>query len=229
MRLFATLFALSLPCTAFADLATPASSEPAVVSPRHTFRVEQPCQERPEYGVDGCEVWLVSTRNPARRVQLPERGLGFAVEVALGRQAYDAGRSMYQSNLHFSPDERYLLREQKVESGTGAAYLYERVGELDYRETAHPDVDEAARDLFARQVGSRHAETSSDEGGGIVELVAWGVDGRSLVVSLRAREIAGYYVVGWQCTVDIATGRAYVTPAQAKANAGTFGRRPQRR
>jgi hypothetical protein len=46
------------------------------------------------------------------------------------------------------------------------------------------------------------------------------------VVALRARSInGGYYVDGWRCTVDIPTGRAYVTRAQEKANAGTFGRR----
>jgi hypothetical protein len=210
MRLFTMLFALSVACSAFADVATPISSKPSVVSPRGTFRVEQVCVDRPDSGVEACQVWLVSISVPSRRVQLPEPD-------------EDAARAMYESELRVSPDERYILREQKIYHGAGAAYLYERVGGLDYRVTANPHVDAVVIDLFAKQVGGH------DEGMGIVELDAWSSDGKSLVVTLRGRDVAGYDVLDWRCTVDIASGRAYVTRAQAKANAGTFSSHAQRR
>jgi hypothetical protein len=211
MPLFATLLVLSLSCSAFADATTPAPSQPAVVSPRGTFRVEQACNERPGSGLDVCEVWLVSIREPGRRAQLPEPDDDNVV------------RAGYKSDLRVSPDERYILREQKLCTGAAAAYLYEPVGELDYRLTANPEVSTAAKGLFVRQAGVR-----DDEGMGIVELDAWSGDGKSLVVTLRGRDVAGHDVRDWRCTIDIGSGRAYVTGAQVKANARTFSRRSSR-
>lgn len=207
MRAFATLVALWLSGSVFADATTPTPSEAATVSPRGTFRIEQACEERPGSGVDVCEVWLVSSRKPAHRVRLAEPD-------------DDTVRAGYESHLRVSPDERYILREQKLYHGAGAAYLYERVGALDYRLTAHSHLDAAAKGLFARQVGVHDDE----EDMGIVELDAWSSEGKLLVVTLRGREVAGYSVLDWRYTFDIDSGRAYVTSAQAKANAGTFSR-----
>jgi hypothetical protein len=102
-------------------------------------------------------------------------------------------------------------------------FLYTRVRALRYRAVGR--IDEAVRRVFARLVGRRRAET---EAMGIVELVSWGEDGKSAVVSLRGREIAGGYdVMGWKCTVELASGRVRVTQAQAAANAAALSK-PER-
>jgi hypothetical protein len=196
---------------------TPARGDSSIASSplrsRGTFRIEQ-VQDPPDEAPYRYTVWLVSTVDPARRARLPDIPL-----FDLGPDV-TSGNVGYPSTLSVSPDERFLLREHKLYHGASALYLYTRVGALRYRAAAPAiRVDDAVRRTFARLVGG------SDDGEpmGIVEFVSWSGDGKSAVVSLRGRDLAGRYdVVGWQCTVELATGRVRVTKAQRKANASAL-------
>jgi hypothetical protein len=178
-------------------------------APGRTFRVEQ--LRGTEAHADEVAIWLVSVRDPSRRARLPEIPLA---DVDPGSSSGNIG---YESELSISPDERFIFRDQKLYHGANAAYLYVRVRRLTYRPGAPARVDRAVKRFFARQVGGRPLEQM-----GIVEFVAWSDDGKSLVASLRGRDVAAHDVLGWRCTIDLASGRVSLTEAQKKANAGTF-------
>jgi hypothetical protein len=202
----------STPAAPPSDKSAPSGS--AVVSPHGTFRIDHEDELSAKTGRDESAFWLVSTRDSSRRVRLPEIPLH---DVEDGATSATIG---YPSEFAISPDERFILRSQKLYHGANAAYLYTRVRDLTYRPAARARVDRTVKRFFAQLVGGRELEQM-----GIIELVEWSGDGKSLVVSLRGREIAGYDVLGWKCTVDLVSGRVRLTEAQKKANAGTFSKR----
>jgi hypothetical protein len=203
------LLSVTLTTQALADVS--ADHAAAAVAPPHTFRVDQEINTPDGASLSEYTTWLVSTVDPARRERLPEIALD---DVSAGITSGTVG---YESDFVISPDERFILRDQKLYHGANALYLYTRVRGLAYRAARHARIDRAVKRFFARAVGGREIEQM-----GIVEFVRWSDDGKSVIVSLRGREVAGYDVVGWQCTFELAGGRVRVSAAQAKANAGTY-------
>jgi hypothetical protein len=209
--------------TAFAD-APGDDLEPAygaVTSRRDTFRIQQYTERSPTSDSSRVETWLLASSTTIVDRRLPE------VSLADVNPDDDSGDIGYPSSFAISPDDRFIFREQKIYHGGNAAYLYVRVrdNELTYRPMALAGrrLDLAVKRFFARQVGGVELEQM-----GIVEFVTWDADEKSLVVSLRGREIAGYEVNDWQCTIDLDVGRVLLTDAQRRRNRGTFTKMTRR-
>jgi hypothetical protein len=172
-------------------------------SPRKHFKIEQWTKSAADG--DEYQTWLVSPVDPTQHTRLPEIAgsdhVGFASEFSI------------------SPEEAWLFRSQKRAHGVGGAYLYAHADGLRYVPAKTARLDLLVERLFARAVG---VKLGDDAEGGIVEYGAW--SGKRLIVTLRGNDIAGYDVVDWHCTVDLATGGVSVTPAQGAANKRTFKR-----
>jgi len=170
-------------------------------------RVEQTSRDAADGGLE----YQVTIADDTSHAALPELALGvYGTTATVG----------FESQLHLAPGDAWLFREQKIAHGVGGAYLYRRVKGAVFVASAKPRVDLTVKTLFGKLAGARRP---ADEMG-IVEFVEWTRDRKAMVVALRGRDVSRFDVVDWRCTVDLATGRAHVTAAQARANRGTFHR-----
>lgn len=142
------------------------------------------------HGRPAYETWLISKAGEA--VRLPEVPIP-KVPGKADTQT-DSGAIGFRSDFNFSPDNKYLLRVQKIRPGAGLAYLYRHVEGLNY--------EPLVRDLHLRASASftRATKILSNHGSVAVEFFSWEPDD-SLVLTLH-----GTRVWGWRCRFSPETG-----------------------
>src|SRR5439155_12803019 len=112
-------------------------------SPKHTFRVETYEKEID----DGFQhsVWVVA-RDSSR------------AELLVGP---DAIIPPYSVEIFISPDERWIMWEQKLYHGANAASLYEHSSELHYKEVGPPIFSDQAWQFLAQQIHRKFITTDN--------------------------------------------------------------------
>ena len=171
-------------------------------SPMRTFYIEN-------YGVQAYATWLVRRQKGAvEAVPLPE----------------PARKSLlYPFGFSVSPDERWILRYEKLYHGANALWLYERFTPLHYTEVTPRPFSEQAWKFFLEQthnsfqfdyrfitwVGDWPAKPNS--------LLVWPTKSHSLLVLLYGED-SKLHVDNWQCYFDLEKHRFYVDETLSKKN-----------
>lgn len=153
----------------------------------------------------------------------------------LGRGKGDDDSAAYQAGFRFSPDSQWLVRMQKLGSGTHTLFLYRRDG---YRFSPAKPLGNMAWDYFFRQGDAKgmhrdpkdpysmdHAQTNLIKG--LEENYAWmgqhWPDSRYLVISLsfdtQGEHPRSPWIEDWECVYDLKTGKFSVPADFADNNA----------
>lgn len=106
-------------------------------SPKHTFRIETYDKETERGSGFGYyhSVWIVASD-------------GSKAEWLTGP---DELSESYPLNISISPDEHWIMREQKLYHGANAASLYEHISGLHYREIGPPIFTRQASQFMSQQ------------------------------------------------------------------------------
>jgi len=170
-----------------------AKTEKDVAAPDGKFHIEQWWQQGAgEGGQSYYQTWLVPSTGPA--VRLPEAPL--PEDLGSG----DSGTVGFPSSFVFSPDGKYLFREQKIAHAINGAYLYRHDGDLTY-EVAVPDLMVRASKFF-----SAETKLKWDDETGVVEFSIWRAKD---TLGLRLRgysEERRFAIENWRCLYDPTTG-----------------------
>ncbi len=156
--------------------------------------------------------------------------------AALLNKGETTDQAGYQAGFRFSPDSQWLVRMQKIGSGTHTLYLYKRNGDQFAPATAKP-LGDAAWDYFFTQpaaTGVRHDPNdpySLDHMRvglikGLEDNYAWlgqhWPDNRYLVIGLsfdiQGEETPFPWVEDWRCLYDLTTGTFSVPESFAEHN-----------
>ncbi len=190
-----------------------------VGSPDGTLLVEQWWKQGGgDMGQSLYQTWIVPRNgNPVR---LPEVKLGKIKQMqAIGLENQDDSGSVgFSSDFRFSPDARYLFREQKIVHGVNGAYLYRHQSGAMY-EVLVADLFIKASKFFAQQTRLKW-----DDGTGIVEFSSWEPNG-GLALQLRGYTADRKFgVQGWRCIFYPTTGKFVIPQAWAAQNKNAINR-----
>ncbi|MEN3351164.1 MAG: hypothetical protein V7632_4799 [Bradyrhizobium sp.] len=143
----------------------------------------------------------------------------------------------YQAGFRFSPDSQWLVRMQKIGSGTQTLHLYKRSGDRFAAATDKP-LGDAAWDFFFTQPAAKvvrydpkdpysldHMQVGLIKG--LEDNYAWlgqhWPEGRYLVIGLsfdiQGEDTPFPWVEDWRCLYDLKTGTFSVPEAFAEHNA----------
>jgi len=190
-------------------------------SPKHSFFVEIYSQDIEGEGAR-C-VWLV----PIDKAYAPQ------LLVTPGDIS-----DLYDVRVSVSPDERWILRDQKLYHGANAIALYERNSDFHFKEIGPPIFSEQAWHFFAKQTHRRFdldyrfivrvsdwpAGNRSVSGDDIYEMdkktTVSTPNNSSILVSLVG-ESDGITVVFWCCLYDLQKHRFYLDDELEKHNRDT--------
>lgn len=180
----------------------PSDESNTYVFPGKDFRIEQIAAVKGEEEEGRVEIWVVSNET-SKRMRLPE--------------VQTSGEIGFPSSFSCSPDGHWLFRTQKVVSGVGAGYLYERQSSdaLELRPVGETRWDVAAWRFFAKTAGSKIPEEELSQTG-VIAAEAW--KNGKLRVSLSAKELNdGNQVAGWLADYDLAK-KTFAVPPELKAH-----------
>jgi hypothetical protein len=123
------------------------------VSPDGTLRIEQPSQS---------ESWVISNLTDER----------FRLEELDHDAHTNTANAQMTSEYFFSPDNRWILRTQKIYHGLDGAYLYERVSpsKLTFKPATRQPLDVLAWKFFQ---GATKCTPFDFTQGGVVNFVSW--------------------------------------------------------
>lgn len=184
--------------------------DPDVGAPGGSFRLEQwNNRNSGPQNVSFYQTWLVP-RN-GKPVRLPEERL--STKAVADR---DSGSIGYPSVFQFSPDAKYLVREQKIFHGANAVYLYKRLSGLEY-EVCAPSLYVRAGDFFTQNTGLKW-----DYIPGLVNFSAWERDDRLVLTLHGSAEGKKIAVDGWRCVFDPSSGQFAVRAEWRAANESAF-------
>ncbi|GKQ51219.1 hypothetical protein [Bradyrhizobium sp. Ce-3] len=155
---------------------------------------------------------------------------------ALLNQGETTDAAGYQAGFRFSPDSRWLVRMQKIGSGTHTLHLYKRAGDRFVPATEKP-LGEAAWDFFYTQPPAAGVRRDPDDPytldhmqvgliKGLEDNYAWldqhWPDSRYLVIGLsfdiQGEETPFPWVEDWRCVYDLKTGTFSVPASFAEHN-----------
>src|SRR3954463_3134415 len=102
--------------------------------PKHTFRVESWRKDGQEPGAALC-VWIVTPDRTAAELLVPPGVL----------------TPLYSVEIHISPDQRWIIWEEKLYHGADAYGLFERTSGIHYREIGPPIFSEQAWRFLSEQ------------------------------------------------------------------------------
>jgi hypothetical protein len=192
-------------------------------SPNQTFRLEMYSRKSAGGGLDG-SIWLVASDNRYSR-QLIAPGV-----LTL----------LYPIGISISPDEHWIMWEQKLYHGANAAGLFERVSGLTYTERGRPIFSEAAWRFMSQQThhpfktdyihmlrisdwpvaGSRVRHIALY--GGTAETAVTTPNDHSLLLSLSGDD-QETSVTFWFCYYDLAKRQFYLDAALEAHNHDSIG------
>jgi hypothetical protein len=197
-------------------------------SPKHTFLVEI-YQKHIESEFTPC-VWLVTPDRSRAELLVPS----------------DALTPLYPVTISVSPDEQWILREQKLYHGADAYSLYERSGELHYKVIGPQIFSEQAWRFMSEQTHRKfktdyiHIMRVSDwptRGGSRVRQLALtggpeltpatAPNDHSLAISLDGDDQKSSVNL-WLCFYDLDQHRFYLDAALQKHNRGRVVRSRQK-
>ena len=179
-------------------------------SPKHTFTVETYVNPA-DQSEQGELVWLVPKDSKAGEAHLL---FGPPQSVALEPI----------SSVYVSPDEHWILIDQKLYHGANAVWLYKRVAPLQYAEVGPPHFSEQSWE-FLRQQTHYTFDLSVHF---ITRFYGWGAHPASIVVSLYGDD-ENTYVREWFCRYDLDKQQFFLTPALKRKNKGRVSDSPPRR
>ena len=197
----------------------PADDSTTCFSPRKNFRIEQISSAKGEDDEGRVEIWVVSNET-SKRVRLPE------VQIRSDETSGDIG---FPSSFSFSPDEHWIFRTQKIVSGVGAGYLYERKAPdaLEFNPVGKGRWDSMAWRFFAKTAGYKASEDELAEMG-VIRAEAW--RNGKLRINLSAKELSdGKQVGGWRADYDLAKKSFEVPPELQASNRAAIHTRERNR
>jgi hypothetical protein len=149
----------------------------------------------------------------------------------------DDGMAGYAAGFRFSPDSQWLVRMQKLGSGSQTLFLYRRKDDRFSPATKKP-LGDLAWDYFFTTPTSKgmHRDPKNPYGldhafvglvRGMEENYAWmgehWPDSRYVVVGLsfdmQGEDVKAPWIEGWRCVYDLKTGKFFVPPEFADDNA----------
>jgi hypothetical protein len=149
----------------------------------------------------------------------------------------DVDVARYAAGFRFSPDSQWLVRMQKLGSGSQTLFLYRRKDNRFSAATRKP-LGDLAWDYFFTTPTSKgmHRDPKNPYGldhafvglvKGMEENYAWmgehWPDSRYVVVGLsfdmQGEDIKAPWIEGWRCVYDLKTGKFFVPPEFAENNA----------
>jgi len=215
--LLATASALSYPPEGYVINET-------VESPNHNFRVESYGKGDQVQGAQRC-VWIVTPDATAAELLVAPGVL----------------TPLYSVEIHISPDERWIMWEQKLYHGADAYGLFERVSGIHYREIGPPIFSEQAWRFMSQQThrkfktdyihimrvsewpaaGSRTRHLGLTGGPELTPVTA--PNDHSLAISLYGDDQTRSVNL-WFCFYDLEEHRFYLDAALEKHNRGRIGR-----
>lgn len=128
----------------------------------------------------------------------------------------------YGSSFELSNDGRWLLRSQKIHSGTHTVYLYERDENTIFRRVTHRGLGDLAWSFFRMQ-----PEISFDKSPTFHEAVGFAEwrQSRYLILSLSADAVydrgteRNFLLDEWRCAFDLRERKFKLLPGMAESNA----------
>jgi hypothetical protein len=192
-------------------------------SPKHSFRAE--IYEQEKDGFYQHSVWLVT----------PD---GKQAEHLVGPEGLT---ELYPIHIDISPDERWIMWEQKLYHGANALGLYERVSGIRYREIGPPIFSDAAWKFMSEQTAHSFSLPDTVH---MIRVSEWPTAGtrtqslaltgdtettpvtapndHSLVISLNGDDMQTHVDL-WFCFYDLEKHRFYLDDAIRKRNKGRVG------
>ena len=190
-------------------------------SPEHTFCVESWRKESQGTDAALC-LWVVAPDNTTAKLLVPPGAL----------------TPLYSAEVRISPDERWILWEEKLYHGANAYGLFERVSGLLFREVGQLRFDKQAWGFMSQQVHRRfkledttHIMRVSDwpaPGSRVRKLALYGdaqptpvtaPNDQSLAISLYGDDRKSLVDL-WFCFYDLRRQCFYLNPALEKHNNG---------
>ena len=214
--ILATASALSYPPQGY-------EREESFDSPKYTFAVESWRKDGQERGAALC-VWIVTPERTAAELLVPPGVL----------------TPLYGVQIHISPDEHWILWEEKLYHGADAYGLFERGSGIHFREIGPPLFHEQAWRFMSQQTHRTfkadyiHIMRVSDwptPGTYIRKLALYGDEqltpvnapnDHSLAISLYGDD-QKHSVDLWFCLYDLEQHRFYLDAALRKHNTGRVG------
>jgi hypothetical protein len=124
---------------------------------------------------------------------------------------------LYPYEFRVSPDEQWILIDQKQYHGANAAWLYERAAPFHYAEVPQSPFSARAWAFFRQQ--THHPFTLDYRF--IIRFGSWPTKSHSLLVSLVGED-DHLSVLEWSCYYDLQKHRFYLDDRLAKKNQGTI-------
>jgi hypothetical protein len=193
-------------------------------SPKHTFQVESWRKGGEEPGGALC-VWIVTPDRTAAELLVRPGVL----------------TRLYSVKIHISPDEHWILWEQKLYHPADAYGLFERVSGIHFRETGPPIFSEQAWQFMGHQT---HRTFKTDDADHIMRVSDWPTPGsrlrqlaltggpeltpvtapddHSLAISLYG-DNQKIHVQLWFCFYDLEKHRFYLDDTLREHNRGRVG------
>ena len=179
----------------------------AVISPKHTFQIEQHSKED-HGGSWEWQTWIMPLTKRSEAYQLP-----------LSRHY----PSSYGADYYVSPDERVLFRTQKTGSGEyyGALFIRGRSGHYE------PADVEASFDAAAwRALDARMHLSTNDwkcRYHEAIEFICWEPDRETFEIALRGQHCyEHYFLEDWRIHYDLRSKKFFMTADERKHNQRSF-------
>jgi hypothetical protein len=198
-------------------------------SPKHTFQVESWRKDGEGPGAALC-VWIVTPDSKAAELLIPPGVL----------------TPLYSVKIHISPDEHWILWEEKLYHPADAYGLFERLSGIHFHEIGPPIFSEQAWQFMSRQA---HRTFKTEDSDHIMRVSEWPTPGNrvrhlalyggsettpvtapndhSLAISLYGDD-QKTHVDLWFCFYDLEKHRFYLDDTLRKHNRGRVGSSQER-